>query len=144
MYGPGLGLRIMIAMAEEQLIKAFVAPARQERYLSLLASAKGREKFLARLAHHMAKELNPDCAQSINGSAKEIETLLKAKGAPDTCYVVSENSKIDGKEMKLLEALEEVVGYGMGTFVSCVPGTISYFEGEDKGQRYILERKKAA
>jgi hypothetical protein len=41
--------------------------------------------------------------------------------------------------MLLSEALREVVGRGMGTFVLCVPGKLGYYEGEDAGERYILE-----
>jgi hypothetical protein len=44
-------------------------------------------------------------------------------GAPETCYAVSENSELDGKQLFLAaKALKEVVGYGMGTFLSCIPG----------------------
>jgi hypothetical protein len=28
----------------------------------------------------------------------------------------------------------------MGTFVSCIPGRLAYFEAEGPGQRYVLER----
>ena len=29
---------------------------------------------------------------------------------------------------------------GTGVFVSCLPGRLAYFEGEDVGARYVLER----
>ncbi len=71
--------------------------------------------------------------------ADKILKLLKSKGSPDTCYVISEDSDIDGKEFPLSEVLKTVVGHGMGTFLSCLPGKLAYFEDED--QRWILERK---
>jgi hypothetical protein len=37
-----------------------------------------------------------------------------------------------------LSALKEVVGYGMGTLISCIPGRLAYFESED--ERYILQK----
>ena len=40
--------------------------------------------------------------------------------------------------MSLDEALEEIVGRSMGTFLSCIQGRLAYFEDED--QRWILER----
>jgi len=40
--------------------------------------------------------------------------------------------------MELAVALKEVVGRQMGTFLSCIPGKLAYFEDEDV--RYILER----
>jgi len=39
------------------------------------------------------------------------------------------------------EALGEVVGRQMGTFLSCIPGRLAYFEGEDMGFRWVLERR---
>jgi len=42
--------------------------------------------------------------------------------------------------MSLSDALLETVGMGAGTFISCVPGKLGYFELEDLSERYILER----
>ena len=33
---------------------------------------------------------------------------------------MSENSDLDGKQMSLEEVLKEIVGRGIGTFVSCI------------------------
>jgi hypothetical protein len=41
---------------------------------------------------------------------------------------------------ELHEVLEAVVGRFQGTFVSCIPGRLAYFEGERENDRYILER----
>lgn len=64
--------------------------------------------------------------------------MLKSKGAGNVCQVISEYGEIDGKEMPLDEALEEIVGRSMGTFLSCIEGRLAYFEDED--ERWILER----
>jgi len=63
--------------------------------------------------------------------------ILKRLGAPDNCWVISEGD-LDGQEVNLLAALKEVVGYGMGTLISCIPGRLAYFESED--ERYILQK----
>ena len=42
---------------------------------------------------------------------------------------------------KAKEALEKIVGLRMGAFISCIPGVLAYFEGEETNERYILERK---
>jgi hypothetical protein len=42
-------------------------------------------------------------------------------------------------EIDLTHALETVIGRGMGTFLSCIPGKLAYFEDEDC--RWILERR---
>jgi len=64
--------------------------------------------------------------------------MLAAKGAGSRCWVISESSELDTREMDLLEALGETVGHGMGTIISCVAGRLAYFEDEDA--RYILQR----
>ena len=40
------------------------------------------------------------------------------------------------------EALEAVIGHGMGTLVSCVPGVLGFYEGESSGDRCILARPR--
>jgi hypothetical protein len=57
-------------------------------------------------------------------------------GAPDDCWVFGNH--IDGRQMKLEEALDEVIGLGTGTIVSCLPGKLAFFESEDG--RMILRK----
>jgi len=42
-------------------------------------------------------------------------------GAPETCHVIG--GEHDGEDMDLLTALKEVVGYGIGTVLSCTVAT---------------------
>ncbi|HKW32581.1 MAG TPA: hypothetical protein VJN92_06225, partial [Candidatus Acidoferrum sp.] len=119
--------------------KAFVLPVRQERYLELLKTPKERAKFIDQLAHF--KHLNPQFVISIPGNQQHVaplRELLTAKGAGSNCWVMSENSEIDGREMDLETALKETIGCQMGTFLSCIPGRLVYFEDEDG--RCILQR----
>jgi hypothetical protein len=124
---------------EESIVRAFILPNRQERYLEFLTKPKRRAKFIAQLAHF--RHLNPNFAFSIPGSQTNPSSLLKlltAKGASSKCWVTSENSALDGREMDLEAALKETIGCQMGTFISSIPGRLAYFEDEDS--RYILER----
>jgi hypothetical protein len=124
---------------EESIVRAFILPNRQERYLEFLTVPKRRAKFIAQLAHF--KHLNPNFAFSIPGGQTNPSSLLKlltAKGAGPTCWVISENSALDGREMDLEAALKGTIGRQMGTFISCIPGKLAYFE--DESSRYILER----
>jgi hypothetical protein len=124
---------------EEALVKAFIIPVRQERYLEFLKSQKKRAKFIAELAHF--KHLNPKFVVDIPSNQQNPLGLLKlldGKGAGSKCWVISENPELDGREMNLDLALKETIGYQMGTFLSCVPGKLAYFEDEDG--RCILER----
>ncbi|MGB7750308.1 MAG: hypothetical protein WCF88_02070 [Candidatus Acidiferrales bacterium] len=124
---------------EEAVIRAFILPTKRERYLEFLTNPKGRAKFVAGLAHF--KHLDPRFAFSIPGNHKNpasLRKLLVTKGAGSTCWVISENRDLDGREMDLEAALQEAIGYQMGTFISCVPGKLAYFEDED--DRFILQR----
>jgi hypothetical protein len=124
---------------EEALVKAFIPAHRQERFLEIIAKPKKRAKLLTQLAHF--KALDPKFMVVIPSNQRNpiaLAKLLRAKGAGPSCYVMSENSELDGREMDLETALEETVGGQMGTLISCVPGRLGYFEDED--ERCILER----
>ena len=70
-----------------------------------------------------------------------IYALLLARDAPDMCHVISENPEIDHTDMPLDASLQATVGMGFGTFISCIPGSLGYFEYEGRNERYILHRK---
>ena len=71
-----------------------------------------------------------------------IEKLLKQKGAPEVCYIISSDPDIDGKEMPLHEALMIVVDSNIGTVVSCIAGKLGYFEFEDIGERWLCTKSQ--
>jgi hypothetical protein len=126
---------------EEALIRAFVEPSMRARLVGFLSSPTERPRLRAELTH--ARYLDRRFAQTISDAHRtpaEIEDLLRTMGAPETCELVSEDEDLDGLELRLRDALEWVVGSGMATFVSCIPGKLAYFEGDDPEQRYILER----
>jgi|SRR5580704_12053206 hypothetical protein len=125
---------------EKAVVQAFILPVRQERYLEFLKSPKNRKKFISVLAHF--KHLDPKFATSIAGNQSNPAALVKllvGKGAGIKCWVISENADLDGKELDLETALQETVERQMGTFISCIPGKLAFFEDEDG--RYILQRK---
>jgi hypothetical protein len=125
---------------EEATIRAFVQKNRQERCLMLLIHPKRRRDFTDELAHF--KWLDERFAVPIPASTahtvKEIASLLRRKGAGGTVWVISEDRDIDGKELELEKALSHIWGRGVGTFLSCIPGKLGYFEDEDYSR--LLER----
>ncbi len=124
---------------EHQLVRWFFLPDRQYRYLELLADPKRRPEALKDFAHF--KHLDPQWASALPANCNRPITVLKllqSKGAPARCWAISESEKLDGKELDLLEALDDVVGCGIGTFLSCLPGHLAFFEDEDS--RYLLSR----
>lgn len=124
---------------EELTIRAFIEKARQERVLFLLAHPKRRRAFTSELAHF--KWLDERFASPIDPkwcTAAGIAARLREKGAGPTVRAISEDPEIDGKELKLEDALEFILGREIGTILSCIPGKLAYFEGED--DRRLLER----
>jgi len=124
---------------EVSLIKSFIIKERQQRYLDLLSTPKGRIKFRSYIAHF--KDLNyqfySELPDSIN-QAIGLYNLLKSNGAPEFCYIISSNSKFDKKDMLLRDALNNLFLSGIEFFMSCIPGKLAYFEGEDG--RYLLQK----
>jgi hypothetical protein len=74
-------------------------------------------------------------------TASKIEKLLRIRGAPAACWLVSQRSDWDGRQMPLANALKAVVGAGFGTVISCIAGRLGYFEGEGPSDRHLLERR---
>ena len=128
---------------EEQFARNFIISDKSERYLSMLKSKKGRKKLLNGFYH--LRDLEEKYATEVKPNeqwAENIQALLKAKGSPDICYIVSTNRNIDGKELPLIDVLQEIVGTcNDGTFISCIAGKLGYYEGESIGAKYILEKK---
>ena len=123
-------------------VRAFVIPAKQRRLLELLPNPKRRSTILETLYHF--RDLDPRFAKPIppaEQSPKGVERLLLKLGAPGDCYLISDRRDLDARTMPLASALEEIVGEGGGTLVSCVPGLLGYFEGEEPGDRWILDRR---
>ena len=126
---------------ESGFVDAFVPAPKRERLREALPNPKKRKKALDRLAHN--PDLDFGFAQAIPGPSQNpsgIEKMLRAKGAAEQCYVISESVDFDGRTIPLREALDSIVGQGMGTIISCVPGRLCYYEGEDPKSRYIFAR----
>jgi len=124
---------------EDSLIAAFVKRGKRDRYREFVADPRLRHKFTHRLAHF--DDFDPKYRLPIAGSSLSAETTareLQKRKAPAIVFVISEDLTLDGKELPLNEALRRVVGHGMGTVVSCVPGRLAFVETED--ERFILER----
>jgi hypothetical protein len=111
---------------ERKLVSSFIIQERQSRYLELLEKPKRRKDITRSLAH--IKHLDPRYIVPIaprEQHVPEILRLLKNKGAPENCYAPSEDDELDGKEVLLADALKKIVGRGMGTFLSCIPGKVA-------------------
>ena len=129
---------------EEVTLRAFIRRERAERYVALLKTRTRRKKLIAEFDHLYdldGRYIRP--VEKKDQSPGRVYELLRQRGAPQRCYVMSASSELDGQETDLRAALEETVCYGTGTLISCVPGKLGYYEGEDMEARYILERPES-
>ena len=67
-----------------------------------------------------------------------IAAQLRAKSNSETGYLISSNPDLDQRTMPILTALEDIIGWGSGTFVSIAPGQLGYLETEDMGERFLV------
>lgn len=124
-------------------IKSFIIANKQNRMIELLSNKKRRYKILSEIYHF--KHLDPKYSYKIPPdlqTSKQLYELLIKKGALDICYIISPDQRYDMKEIELNKIIEIIINAKISAFISCVPGQLGYFEGENPGERYILERLK--
>ena len=118
---------------ERIIVKSFFKKNRQERILFELFSPRRRRDAISRLSHEFRNLLNEEYMTEIpkpNSNDIKIAELLKKHGATDICYCISFNQDIDERYLPLTFALENAVGYGLPSIISCIPERLAYFESE--------------
>jgi hypothetical protein len=124
---------------ELAVISAFVQRGKRDRYREFLSSPKLRHKFTSRLAHFT--DFDPQYRVPIASDKLFVNNValeLQKRHSPTVVYAISEDPSIDQREIALADALSQIVGRGMGTILSCIPGRLAFVETED--ERFILER----
>lgn len=117
---------------EKILVKSFFTKRIQNRVLYELASPKKRKHVISRLSNYQDYLETEYFIEIPKPNSYYIETLdlLKKYGAGDFCYAISNHHELDGRHLKLQEALEKAIGNGMPSLISCIPNKLAYFEGE--------------
>lgn len=121
------------------MVASFIKRNKRDRYREFVSDARLRHKFTTQLAHF--KDFDPTYRLPIPSDKLFVESIareLDKRRSPKSVFVISEDPALDGKELPLVRALQEIVGRGMGAVVSCVPGRFAFVETED--ERFILER----
>jgi hypothetical protein len=124
---------------EQALIAAFVKRNKRDRYREILSNPRLRHKFTSTLAHF--KDFDPKFRLPFLSKKLSVDNIaieLRKRHSPNIVFAISENRALDQKELPLIEALKQIVGHGMGTVLSCIPGFLAFVETED--ERFILER----
>lgn len=129
---------------EEIIVKTFFVKSIQQRVLFELSSPQKRYDAFGRRNDFIRTESMFEIPKP-NSDPEEIEKLLKKRGAGNMCYVMtSAESDIDGEEIPLKKALEDLIWSGMPFIISCIPNKLAYYQGEQaygSPQRYILKRQ---
>ena len=129
---------------ESAFVDTFVVASKRSRWRMQLGDPRKRWQALHRLAD--TKDLDrrhlspiPKGSQSPEAIAQQLRSL----GAPEQAFVISEFPDVDGQALPLAEALAQVVGGGVGSVVSCLPGRLAYHEAEVLGMRNILRAPRS-
>jgi hypothetical protein len=123
-------------------VRAFIQRSRQDRCLFLLEHPKRRRDFTKELAHFkwLEERYSRPVPSNRANSAHGMVSLLRQKGASATVWIISEDPKIDATELPLDEAMKQAWGSSMETILTCVPGKLAFFRGEEMKSERILER----
>lgn len=125
-------LRYTPTVHEQSLIAAFVGKTKRDRYREILSNPRLRRKFTSQLAHF--KDFDPQFRLPIPSNKLFVESIaleLQKRHSPSIVFAIFEDPSLDQKELPLIEALKQIVGRGMGTVLSCIPGHLARFPGAE-------------
>jgi hypothetical protein len=129
-----------LPLHEQEVVRAFILKDRRERCAFLLSDPVRRKKLRDVLAHfkwldeRFAHPIPPKTAHT----AAELVALLRQQGAGPTVWVISQYAPIDGREMSLEAAMEEIWGRQCGTLLSCIPGKLAFIKDEEMHSERLL------
>lgn len=126
-------------MQSEPLIVEFIKRSKRERYREILSKPHLRHKFTKALPHF--SDFDPQYRVSLPSdklSADKVIRELQKRNSPGIVLAISEDPTLDQKEVPLVDAVNRIVGQGIGTVLSCIPGRLAFVETED--ERFILLR----
>ena len=132
-----------MSLHEQAFVSAFVIPEKRARYSEFLTKPKRRGEILDRLNHFF--DFVPELATPIpRDSPEQLASLLRKRGAPANAYLMGSDSKFDGCELPLVEAIDRAYSEGWGIVVSCVPGRLALYVQEfPPGDTFILATRAA-
>lgn len=134
---------------EKKIIANFFNKRIQKRIYYELTVPEKRRKIFDRLSDRPDEALDPRFIYPFElkggrGTDQLFDKLVRHGASRHKCYVMSDFSDLDGKYVALREAIDTMVYDGMPFIISCIPGQLAYFEGEQgygPPPRYLLERK---
>ena len=128
-------------MSESEIISAILKNDNRERAKTLIESKNGRRKFLLTLDHNFIDKVDPKYIIQLGGHKNEIIDRVKTYFEGKKCFTISSYSEFDKLELDIVEALEMVIGYGMGTLIYSGDGKVMFYESEDQYGSYLISKK---
>ncbi|MFT8318219.1 MAG: hypothetical protein ABF651_08135 [Sporolactobacillus sp.] len=136
---------------EKKIVKNFFKRQLRQRLFYEITLPNKRSKRFGRLASDPtgaldSRYVSPIPLKGDNDCSYLLKKLIeKGALADQMAYIMCNLSPLDGKYLPLKEAMREMVHKGEPLIISCIPGKLAYFEGEEgfgPPPRYILERKQ--
>src|SRR5688500_13763008 len=124
---------------EEATIRAFFAPSRRDRFVTLLAHPKRRAKALDAL--NLFDEFDERYVTRLGTNHVDLAGMLHDRGAPQECYVISDVPSIDARTLPVRQAIDETVSGGFASLLCCLPDRLACFIGEAGTGRWIILEK---
>src|SRR5438132_292731 len=112
---------------EAAFIRAFVRREQRERCLTQIASSsrRGRQRFLDRLNHRFADDLDPRFVRD----SRQVDNRIRKKPSLP-CHVIADEKQYDGRDVAVTEAFEILGLACFGIIVSFIPGKLACYKGE--------------
>ena len=125
------------AQAHEEGLARFILSPHRPRFLESLRNARLRRKLRDQLAHFswLDRRYSVD-AGPVDDAA--LTQRLRALGAPDVCFVLSEDETLDGLSMPLDEAVQRALWSDSGALISCIPAKLALYADEARLDVTIL------
>ncbi len=129
-----------VAWWEKRFVDEYILPEKRDRYLIKLKGPKHRAEILDRLNHVL--DYRPERATRLSAHQRTRTALLELlchHRVANTRYVMADASSVDGRELRLELAVDELLGHSWGFMLICPPVPIAVYKQEDIGEMFLLQ-----
>jgi hypothetical protein len=126
----------------EAIVGLFVKKAKRDR-IRELAAKPGRRADLRNDLLHDTRSLDPSVLVALPAhgtSADGVVKRLRAAGAGDRAYCITDVTDADDRELPLVDAVTAVLGRSVDSLVFPIGSRVAYYENHE-GEQYLLVRK---
>lgn len=133
---------------EQRFVEEYIVASKRARYLTFLKGPKHRQKILERLNHSL--DYDESKATRLDAQRRDEDSLialLRSHHVAETCYLMADQNQYDGQELRLENAIRELLQNFWGALIICPPqgqvvlGTpIAVYKEEDVGDLVLLSK----